>query len=90
MYWERVYKKYTMEQWERVIWPDECYIYLRDKWGHIFVTCRADEELHKDCLVPTFKQSLVQVMVWGSMMWGFKRVLHADEGEKGSDLFSAG
>jgi transposase len=90
MYWARSYKKYRTEQWKRVIWSDECYIYLGDKRGRIFVTRRADEELHEDCLVPTFKQSSVRVMVWGSIMWGQKGPLVVLEypGGKGGGMNS--
>ena len=31
-----------------------------------------DEEFDEDCLVPTFKQSSVCVMVWGCIMKGWK------------------
>jgi hypothetical protein len=46
-----------------IIFSDECYIYLGDKQGCIYVTWRADEVLLDECLVSTFKQSLVCVMV---------------------------
>jgi DDE superfamily endonuclease/Transposase len=70
--WARLYKKFREEQWRKVIWSDECHIYLSDNQGCIYVTRQPDEELHDDCLVPTFKQSSVQVMVLGCIMWGQK------------------
>ena len=36
----------------------------------MYVTCCADKEYDEDCLVPTFKQSAVHVMVWGCIMKG--------------------
>ncbi|KAF5391885.1 hypothetical protein D9757_001618 [Collybiopsis confluens] len=47
---------------------------------------RADEEFEEDCLVPTFKQSTVRVMVWGCIMKGKKGPLTVMEyagGKKG-------
>jgi hypothetical protein len=64
--WARQNKDMEFKDWQRVIFSDECYVYLRDKQGHIYVTRCADEVLLDDCLVPTFKQSSVRVMVWVS------------------------
>ena len=49
--------------WWRKIFSDECYVYLGDRHGRIFVTRRPDEEYDEECLVPTFKQSSVCIMV---------------------------
>ena len=67
--WARLYK---LQQWQSVIWSDECYIYLGDDRRHIFVTRCADEVYLEECLVPTFKQSPVRKMVWGCIMDGRK------------------
>jgi hypothetical protein len=90
MYWVKLYRKWKDEQWGKVIWSDECYIYLGDDRGRIYVTRRADEELHEDCLVPTFKQSSVRVMVWGCIMKGRKGPLIVLEypGGKGGGMNS--
>ncbi|KAF9022771.1 hypothetical protein BDP27DRAFT_1200052, partial [Rhodocollybia butyracea] len=55
-----------------VIWSDKCYVYLGDSRGRVFVTHCADEEYKEDCLIPTFKQSSIWVMVWGCIMKGKK------------------
>jgi transposase len=67
--WARQQKGYD---WSKVIWSDECYVYLDDTRGRVFVTRRADEEFDEDCLIPTFKQSDIRVMVWGCIMKGRK------------------
>jgi hypothetical protein len=36
------------------------------------VTCCPNEELHEDCLVPTFKLSSIRIMVWACIMKGSK------------------
>lgn len=65
--------------WEKVIWSDECYVHLGDTRGQIFATHRADEEYEEDCLIPSFKQSAIRVMVWGCIMKGRKGPLVALE-----------
>jgi transposase len=72
MAWARRYRAYKHCDWSKVIWSDEAYIYLGDDRGRVFVTRRADEEYHEECLVPTFKQSPVRVMVWACIMEGRK------------------
>jgi transposase len=88
--WARRNKDMEFKDWQRVIFSDECYVYLRDKQGHIYVTRRADEVLLDDCLVPTFKQSSVRVMVWGCIIEGYKGPLVVLEypGGKGGSMDS--
>ncbi|KIJ98565.1 hypothetical protein K443DRAFT_65795, partial [Laccaria amethystina LaAM-08-1] len=69
--WARLHKDYTPRNWEDVIWSDECYVYLGDDRGRVYVTRRADEEYDEDCLVPTFKQSAVRVMVLDGVLRDF-------------------
>jgi len=77
--------------WWRKIFSDECYVYLGDRHGRIFVTRRPDEKYDKDCLVPTFKQSSVRIMVWGCIMDGRKGPLVVLEypGGRGGGMNSA-
>jgi transposase len=74
-----------------VIFSDECYIYLGDNCGCVYVTCCPGEELHEDCIVPSFKQSLRHVMVWGCIISGHKGLFIVLEypGGKGSGMNSA-
>jgi hypothetical protein len=58
--------------WSKVIWSDECYVYIGNTHGWVYVTRRDTEEYNKDCLIPTFKQSSVCVMVWACIMKGKK------------------
>lgn len=79
-YLNKVHKKKRLEwgrrnrrtAWDTVIWSDECYVYLDDSRGRVFVTRTADKEFEEDCLIPTFKQSSLRVMVWGCIMKGKK------------------
>ena len=72
MAWARLYRLLMHRQWSNVIWSDEAYIYLGDDLGCIFVMQHADEEFSDECLVPTFKQSPICVMVWACIMEGRK------------------
>ena len=68
--WARTNKPITQKNYQRVIFSDECYVYLGDNRGCIYVTWRADQEFDEGCLVPTFKQSAVHIMVLGCIIEG--------------------
>ncbi|KAF5333764.1 hypothetical protein D9758_016585 [Tetrapyrgos nigripes] len=67
--WARTHRG---QDWEKVIWSDESYVYIGDPKGQVWVTRRPEEEWEEDCLIPTFKQSSIRVMVWGCIMKGKK------------------
>jgi hypothetical protein len=69
--WAHEMRNMDEEGWMDVIWSDESYVHL-DKTSRIYVTCTADEEYNDDCVIPTFKQSNVRVMVWGCIAHGWK------------------
>ena len=70
--WAEEFKSFDVHQWKNMIWSDECYVHLDDHSGHVYVTRHADEEYDENCVIPTFKQSSVRVMVWGCVMKGRK------------------
>jgi len=43
-------------------------MYIGDDQGTIWVTQSADEEYDDNCVILTFQQSLLQVMIWGCIM----------------------
>jgi len=55
--WVTQFKSMTAEDWQHVVWSDECYVYIGDKKGTVWVTWSVDEVFHDDYVVPTFKQS---------------------------------
>ena len=77
--------------WAKVIWSNECYVDIGDDHSGIYITQRANEVLNEDCLVPTFKQSSMCVMVWACVMKGRKGPLIVLEypGGKGGGMNSA-
>ena len=70
--WAGKYKHWSMDDWACVIWSNECYVYISDDWGTVWVTRSADEAWDDDCVVPTFKQSSIRIMVWACIMQGSK------------------
>jgi hypothetical protein len=70
--WALRYKGWKERDWGTVIWSDECYVYLGDDRGTVWVTRTAEEEFDENWVIPTFKQSAIQVMVWGCVMKGKK------------------
>jgi transposase len=65
-------RKYSGQDWDKVIWSDECYVYLGDTRGRVWVTRRPEEKWDEACLIPRFQQSSICVMVWGCIMRGKK------------------
>jgi hypothetical protein len=79
------------EEYGTVAFSDECYVYMDDRHGRVYVTRREDEAWDEDCIVPTFKQSSVRVMVWGCIIKGQKGPLVVLEypGGKGGGMTAA-
>ena len=88
MQWARLYKMFN---WDKVIWSDESYIYLGDDSGKVYVTRCTNKELNENCLVLTFQQSSVRVMIWACIMKGRKGPLVVLEypGGRGGGMNSA-
>jgi hypothetical protein len=67
--WACEFKGFSENDWEKVIWSNECYMHLGDNHGPIYITHHPE-----GCLVPTFKQSTVCIMVWGSIIRGKRAI----------------
>lgn len=65
--WALEHAHWTVEDWSRVIWTDECALKVGEVSGNIWVTRRPDEEYHEDCLQPKFRKRPT-VMIWGCMI----------------------
>jgi len=48
------HQHWTREDWRRVIWTDECYVWLSGTRGRTWVTWRPGEEYKEDCIAPKF------------------------------------
>ena len=81
----------THVDWCRVIWSDESYFYLDGNRGTVYVTRSAEEAYDENCVIPTFSQSSIRLMVWGCIMEGRKGPLVILEypGGKGGGMTAA-
>jgi transposase len=88
--WAKMNKNLRARDWYRIIFTDECYVWVNDKCGRIFVTRRKDERFLDECLVPAFKQSTMHIMFWGGVVEGRKAPLIVMEypGGKGGGMNS--
>ena len=68
------HRHWTREDWRRVIWTDECYIWLSGSQGRTWVTRRPGEEYEEDCIAPKFPKTNT-VMIWGGILGGSKTPL---------------
>lgn len=70
--WAVTNKHMTHADWCHVIWSDESYFYIGGNRGTVYVTRSAAEAYDEDCVIPTFSQSPIRLMVWGCIMEGRK------------------
>jgi hypothetical protein len=75
MAWAHKMSNMDEEGWMDVIWSDKSYVHLDDKTSSVYVTHSADEEYKDDCVILTFKQFNVRVMVWGCVTHEWKGLL---------------
>ena len=64
--WAERYRDWTSEDWQDVIWSDECALSVGQVPRNVWVTRRPGEEFLEDCLVPKFNR-LTTVMIWGAI-----------------------
>lgn len=70
--WAKKYEHWQTNLWEHVIWSDECYVYMGDNGGPVYVTRRPDKTLDDGCTIKSFKQSNIRVMVWACIAYNKK------------------
>jgi len=67
--WELEHKDWTCEQWEGVIWSDECSVEKSDSGWQMWVFRQPPEKWFKDCIAPKQNGKGISLMVWGCF-WG--------------------
>jgi transposase len=70
--WGLQHKDWTHEQWEGVIWSDECSVEKSDSGWQMWVFRQSPEKWFKDCIAPKRKGKGISLMVWGCF-WGRNR-----------------
>jgi hypothetical protein len=62
--WALKHQHWTIEDWARVIWSDECSIVVGLNTKRPRIWRRKGEEMKMECIVPRFKGQRVAIMVW--------------------------
>ena len=65
---------WSCEDWQQVIWTDECYVWLSGFRGNIWITRCCGEEYEEACISPKFKKENA-IMIWGAILGGTKAPL---------------
>jgi len=63
--WCKEHLSWTIEDWSKVVWTDECSIEVQRSSKHTIVWRRSGERLKTDCLQPSFKSGRKTLMIWG-------------------------
>lgn len=63
--WAKEHKKWTIDQWRKVLWSDESKFEIFGSKRKIYVRRRKNEKYARDCIVPSVKHGGGSVMVWG-------------------------
>jgi transposase len=67
--WCHCFRKWTVKDWKRVIWSDECSIQLWQASRDRRVRRTPLERFHPDCIAPTVKHGGGSLMVWACFCW---------------------
>src|SRR5947209_4399652 len=67
--WALSHQNWTKEDWEGVVWSDECSVEKTNDPRTIWVIRNLYEKWEKDCIAPFHKGPDVKVMVW-ACFWG--------------------
>lgn len=62
--WAILHRDWTEEDWERVIWSDECKVERGSDSRTVWVFRTPKEKWEKDCIVPKHKGKTIGAMVW--------------------------
>jgi hypothetical protein len=64
------YCRWSVEEWERVVWTDESTFEVGKNSRQIHVWRTAYDRYASDCIVPTFKSGRNSLMIWGAFAGG--------------------
>lgn len=78
--WARKHRKWTLEDWQRVIFSDESPFTLFQSAGRVWVRRRAGEAFRPDCMNPTVKHGGGKIQVWGCFSYWSAGPLHRIKG----------
>ena len=61
----KMYKHWTKEDWEKVLWTDEAPLSVVGRCGKMYVRRRVGEVLSPQCVTSTVKHGGGKIQVWG-------------------------
>lgn len=67
--WCHTFRKWSVKDWKRVIWSDECIIPLWQASRDRRIRRTTLEAFHPDCIAPTIKHGGGSLMVWACFRW---------------------
>jgi hypothetical protein len=86
--WALAHKDWTVEDWKRVIWSDECMIQIGVDPRRQWVIRLPGEKLNPKYVKKTFKDARVKVMVWACFTGDrIGPLIICDEGGIGADEY---
>ena len=68
--WAKEHKKWTVEEWNRVLWSDESKFEIFGNKRQSFVRRRVGERMLEQCTMQTIKHGGGNIMVWGGFGGG--------------------
>lgn len=75
------YWHWTVEDWKKVIWSDECKINIYGSYGQHYVWKQKPEDFKEKDIHRAVKFGGGKIMVWGCMGWDGAGTLFEDEGK---------
>ena len=78
---------WTVEDWKRVIWPDETKINQFGSDGKKWAWKRPGEQLNEQLVEPTLEHGGGSLMMWGCMSWDGVGYAAKIDGRMDSDLY---
>ena len=67
--WCKLLRKWTLKDWKRVIWSDECSIQHWQASRDIIIRRTSLERFRPECVAPTVKHGGGSLMVWACFGW---------------------
>lgn len=70
--WAQEHRRWTLRQWESVLWSDESSFLVERRDGRLRVFRRAGERFANNCIHQVGNRALGSVMIWGAISTNFR------------------
>jgi len=85
--WCQAHAKWTVSDWRKVVWSDECSVSRYSDAGRVYVTRTSHERWSSDCVKQNGNDTRVAVMFWGCFYNGTKGPLVSFDANVNSELY---